>query len=244
LTTPPYADLTRPRDLTALLRDALALYFRYFPAFIAIALVVVVPVDAIVLGLGLGEFSAHYRSNPSVAETAVPTVVGLLVTRPLVSAMVLFALLDAAKGEAPRLGSAIQRGLDVFAEVFLPVLATVGLLIVTIPTIIGPIIVLVRLYFTTQVVIVDRRLRIDALRASWELTRGFGLRVFGVVVVTTLGFGLVVQLVATPLLSAAKSANSEALVLAGQVLGELLTAAPIGLVGALLFFDLRVRQRR
>ena len=65
------------------------------------------------------------------------------------------------------------------AGIVMQLLATVGLLIVTIPTIIGPVIVLVRLYFTTQVVIVDRRLRIDALRASWELTRGFGLRVFG-----------------------------------------------------------------
>ena len=193
-----------------------------------------------VLGYGIREVIPR---NLSVAETAVPTIVALLVTRPLVSAMVLFALLDVAEGEAPRLGSAIQRGLDVFAEVFLPVLATVGLLIVTIPTIIGPVIVLVRLYFTTQVVIVDRRLRIDALRASWELSRGFGLRVFGVVVVATLGFGLVIQVIATPLVSAAKSANSEALVLAGQALGEVLTAAPIGLVGALLFFDLRVRRR-
>jgi hypothetical protein len=77
----PRLELNRPRDLNALLTDSFSLYRRHFWTLLAVAFVVVVPVHAVVLGVGLGQFSGGFDSTPAPASTLVPGLTRLLVVR-------------------------------------------------------------------------------------------------------------------------------------------------------------------
>jgi hypothetical protein len=241
LTAPDRVELNRPRDLNALLTDSFALYRRHFLTFIAIAFVVVVPVHAIVLGLGLGEFSGRYDSTPRPASTIVPVLVQVLVVAPLVSVMALHAVMEIGTGRRPRVGETIQAGLDAFARVFWPVLIAVLCEAATAITVVVPLVLLVRWYFVPQVVVMEKASGTKALLASWELTRGSGWRVAGLILVVNLLWALVGGLISTPLAELAKSIDSQAVSLAATTLSETLVAAPLGIFAALLYFDLRSR---
>jgi hypothetical protein len=251
-------DLSRPRELGELFRDALRLYAANFGRFLAIGAAVVIPTELIVSGVGLGQLSSGFDDKQPVAANAVPLMVQALVTTPLIVAMTVHLLLDLAAGRPARLRVAAQSGLDAFAPLFLPVLATIAcealvtLVVVVplvllansalVPALVIPLMLAVRLYFVPQAVVAGGARRVAALRASWELTRGFGWRVFGTVILGYIGFGLVAQLAGTPLLSAAKSADSGALVLASRVVAETLAAPAVALLSALLYFDLKARR--
>jgi hypothetical protein len=242
LTEPDRAALDRPRDLGALLSDSFALYRRHFWTFLAMAIVVVVPVHAIVLGVGLDEFKGGLDSTPPSETAFVPVLVQLLVVSPLVAVMALHAVQEIAAGRKPHAGHSIQAGLDAFTVVFWPVLIAVLCMAATVITVIGPLILFVRLYFVPQLVVLERKRGVDALRASWELTRGFALRVAGLVLVSQVLFTLAGGLLATPLAALARSLDSSAVSLAASTLGETVVVAPIGIFAALLYFDMRSRQ--
>jgi hypothetical protein len=239
---PPALELDRPRDLGALLTDSFTLYRRHFWMFLAVAFVVVVPVHAIVLGVGLGQFSGGYDSTPAPASTLVPGLTRLLVVSPLLAVMMLDALLALAAGRRPGFASTIQTGLDAFGRVFWPVLIAVLCMALTLFTLVLPLLLLVRWFFVPQVVVLDGKRGVDALRASWELTRGFAWRVAGIVFVVQLLFYLAGALVATPLAALGRSLNSEAVALGATTLTEVLVAPPVGIFAALLYFDLRSRK--
>jgi hypothetical protein len=242
LTEPNRAALDRPRDLGALLSDSFAIYRAHFWKFLAMAFVVVVPVHAIVLGLGLNQFTGDFDSTPPPESSIVPLLVQLLVVSPLVTVMALHAVQEVAAGRKPRAAESIQAGLDAFTVVFWPVLIAVLLEAATAVTVIGPLILLVRLYFVPQLVVLEGKRGADALRASWELTRGFAWRVAGLVIVALVLFQLVGALIASPLVALARSVDSEAVSLAGSTLGETLIAAPVAIFSALLYFDMRSRK--
>jgi hypothetical protein len=235
-------DLNRPRDLNALITDSFALYRRHFWTFLAIAVAVEIPVDSLVLGVGLGQFTGGYNSTPVPAGSLVPVLVRLLVVTPLIAVMVLDALVDISAGRKPHAGKAIQAGLDAFARVFWPVLIAVALEAVGLVTIVLLFVFIVRFFFVPQVVVMEDKRGTEALRASWELTRGFSWRVAGLVLVVQLLFVLAGGLVATPVAALAKSLDSEAVQLAANTLAETVVAAPLGIFAALLYFDLRSRH--
>ena len=235
-------DLHRPRDLGALITDSFALYRRHFWTFLAIAVAVEVPVDSLVLGVGLGQFSGGYNTTAAPAGSLVLVLVRVLVITPLVAVMVLDALVDISAGRKPHPGKAIQAGLDAFTRVFWPVLIAVALEAAGLVTIVLFFVFVVRFFFIPQVVVMEDRRGPEALRGSWELTRGFSWRVAGLVLVGQLLFVFAGGLVATPLGALAKSLDSEAVQLAATTLGETVVAAPLGIFAALLYFDLRSRQ--
>jgi hypothetical protein len=209
---------------------------------LAVAFVVVVPVHAIVLGVGLGQFSGGFDSTPAPASTLVPGLTRLLVVTPLVSVMMLDAVIAIAAGRRPGITSTIQAGLDAFGRVFWPVLIAVLAMAATLFTLVLPLVLLVRWFFVPQVVVLDEKRGMEALRASWELTRGFAWRVAGIVFVVQLIFYLAGALVATPLAALGRSLDSEAVALAATTLTEVLVAPPVGIFAALLYYDLRSRK--
>lgn len=252
-------DLGRQRPLGPLFGDALRIYVAHFPKLVAIGAAVVVPAELIVLGVGLGELGAgSAEKRPLVAEL-VPAALQALVIGPLLVAMTIHVLLELSGGRRPGIRVAIQSGLDAFAAVFVPVLAVIAFLaFVTfavvlplalavssalVPTLLVPLALFVRWYFVPHAVVAAGARRLDALRTSWDMTRGAGLRVFGVVLLAQLAFTTAASVVGTPLFAAARSADSGALVLASRMVGDTLAAPAFALVSALLFFDLRARRR-
>jgi hypothetical protein len=257
-TDAPRLDLTRPRELGALFGDSLRIYFRNFGRFIAIGAAVVIPAELIVSGVGLGQLTAGYDEKRPEVAAIVPLAVQTIVTTPLVVAMTVFLLLQLASGTRLSLRAAIQSGLDAFAPIFVPVLmmlACIALLVLAlvVPLVLAanplypftaliPLILFLRWYFIPQAVVVDGARRLGALRASFELTRGFGWRVFGVVFLGQLGFGTAGALIGSPIATAAKSADSGALLLVATMTGEILAAPAIALLSVLLYFDLKARR--
>jgi hypothetical protein len=241
---PPRAplDLRRPRDVGALLADGFSLYFREFRTFFLIAVAVVVPVNLIVGGIGLGQLTGEYDSSPSAAEDIITLATSFLVVAPLTSAMCVYALLDVADGTRPRARSVIQRGLDVFPPLLVVILlygggVALGLLALVIPGIY----LAVRWSFSTQAVIVEGKRRVEALSRSGELVQGSWWRVFGVTLLANFLVGALSSLIAAPFLSAANSTGHAVYQLAGQTVGGVLAVPPAALITTLLYFDLRTR---
>ena len=242
---PPRAplDLRRPRDIGALIGDGFSLYFREFRTFLLIAIAVVVPVELIVGGIGLGQFTGDYDSTPSVAENVIPILTSFLVIAPLTSAMSIYALLDVSEGRKPRAGATIQRGLDVFAPLVLVMLLYAAAVFVgLLALIIGAIYALVVLSFCIQAAVIDERRGVDALRRSWDLVRGSFWRVLAITLVANLLVGALSAVVGAPFVAAADATGKVVYQLVGQILGGVLFAPPAALITTLLYFDQRRRK--
>ena len=236
-------DLRRPRDLGALIADSFSIYFRNFGAFLAIVGAVVVPVQLVVGGIGLGQLSSGYDETPGPGELGIPLAANFLVVSPLTTAMCIYALLDLSEGRKPRVRSAIQRGLDVFAPLLVAVLIYAGAVALGLLALILPgIYLLVRGWFVIQATVVEGRRGPEAFRHSWDLVAGSWWRVFGIVLVANLLVGGMSALISQPFLSAAESTDSAVFQLVGSLLGALLFAAPAALISTLLYFDVRARK--
>jgi hypothetical protein len=158
VTDGPRLDLLRPRDIGGLFRDAFNAYARHFVSFIAIGAAVVVPVELVVSGLGLGELSGSYSSTGTGPQVGVSLAEGYLLVNPLITAMVIHALLAVADGRRPKPGAAIVSGLEAFRPIFVAVLiGAAGVFLGFIALIIPGIWLLVRWYFAPQAVVVDGR---------------------------------------------------------------------------------------
>jgi hypothetical protein len=251
-------DLARPRTFGPLFSDSLRIYFENFARCLAIGAAVVIPTELIVSGVGLGQLSSGYDPDPPLAGQVVAAVVQGLVTTPLIVAMTVYLLLDLNAGKRQGARAAMQSGLDAFAPMFVPVLlslAGIGALIVAAllpglltgttalaPLLILPLMLAVRWFFIAQSVVVEGVRGRAALAASWNLTRGFGWRVFAVVAVGYFGFFLVAGILTTPLASAARSADSGALLLASRIVIGTLASPAVAVLSALLYFDLKARR--
>ena len=235
-------DLRRPRDVGALIGDAFTVYLREFRTFVLIALAVVVPVNLIVEGVGLGHLTSDYDASPTQAEMIIPILSNFLLVVPLTSAMCIYALLDLADGERPRAGSAIQRGLDVFAPLLVVMLLYAGTLILgLLALIVGALVALVFFGFCIQAAVIDQRRGADALRRSWQIVRPAWLRVAGITILSYLLVGVLSALVGAPFLSLADSSDRAVYGLIGQTLGGVLFTPPAVLITTLLYFDQRLK---
>lgn len=235
-------DLSRPRDLGPLLADTLGIYVRHFGQWALIAAAVVIPVQVIVSGIGLEQITAGYDDSPSPAETFVPLGVAYLVTAPLLTAMAVHALLRAAEGEPPRAGPSISAGLDAFTPIFLAiVLAAAGITLGLFLFVAPGIYLAIRWYFVAQSVVIDNRRGADALARSSELVRGSWWRVFGIAIVITLVATLPAAILQIPLTLAAEAADRAVFLLAGSILGQIVSGPFVAIASTLLYFDLAGR---
>jgi hypothetical protein len=259
LTAPEGPDLSQPRTLGPLLNDSLRVYFRHFLTFVAVGFVVVAPAEAIVSGVGLEQFSKGYDPTLPLLASTIPLVVQALVTSPLIAAMCVYLLRDLSEAQPASARRAIQRGLDAFGPVFVPVLAGLAvealltlLLVVPlvllvgsllVPTIVVPLILAVRWYFAPQAVVVGDARRLKALRESWELTRFQGWRVAAIIFLALLVFQTTAALLATPIVALARSVDSGAIQVAAEVFRQSLATPAVAIVAAFLYYDLQARRR-
>jgi Uncharacterised protein family (UPF0259) len=243
VTEPEWLDLAKPREIGELLGDALRIYRAHFGKVFAIALAIVAPVELIVSGVGLEELTSGYRDDDTAATLLIPWVVSVLVVAPLIAAAAIAVLQALSNGARPRFRQSIQLALDAFPPLFLAVLlaslaVALGLAMLIVPGIY----IAVRLLFAPQSVVIDGARGLDALRASWKLTRGFWWRTFGVVFLANLVAILPGLLIVAPFQALAESADRQAISLAGVILTEALTAPFVALVSTLLFYELRSRR--
>jgi hypothetical protein len=240
----PLPPLGRDRSLSVLLDDAFGLYRSHLGLFVLLAAGVVIPVDLIVSGIGLGQLSSGYESSPSTAAQLLPAAVSTLVTVPLITAMNVRAILAIADGRVPSAAVAAREGLDVFAAVLAAVVlvglgVSLGILMLVVPGIIFAI----HWSVVAQVITIEGVGGTAALRRSWELVKGDGWWVLGVLLVTNLIAALLAGIVTLPASAAAEEADSALIGLLATMAAEIFTLSFLAIATTILFFTLRARKQ-
>ena len=234
--------LAQPRDITALFRDSLRVYVRHAGLFILLSAAVVVPVDLVVEGIGLEMLTGRYDSTPTIAETAVPTVVRFLVVVPIITAICIYALLSIEAGERPSAGRTLVSGFEQFTPLFFAVLiAAIGIAAGFVLLVIPGIYLAVKLFFVPQTVVVEGARGTESLRRSSDMVRGFWWRTFGLVVMINLAAALPALVITAPFTGIADSTGDAAWALAGTICAESITTPFVALFSTFLYFDLRAR---
>jgi hypothetical protein len=232
-------EIERPRDAGEIIRDAFALYRAHPLAYLLIAFVVVVPVDVAVFGIGLGQLGGSYDSERSTGMLLLQVGVTLLVVTPLLTTMVIRALL----AERPQAGPAIQAGLELFASALaVIVLAIVPIVAGFFVLLVPGIFLWVRLAFVVEALVIDGTRGPDALRRSWELTAGNFWRVLGITLLVLFLSGAAAQVFLLPFEAWGRSADRQGLVLAGTMIAGVVTQPFAVIASTLLYFDLRARR--
>jgi hypothetical protein len=236
-------DLTRPRELGQLVEDSWRLFTTNLRLFVTVALLIVVPVDGLVLGVGLGDLWRDYEPDPNVGPEALNTALRLLLIQPLVTAACIAAVMALSRGEEPSAGWSVARGFErwgaVLAAVLLAGLATLaGFVMFALPGIWLAVV----LYFASQAVVAEDRAPLEALRRSRELVTGQWWRVFGIGLLFSVMIGVVGGTIAMGAQGAADASGRQIFMLAGTVLGDVVTVGFTAVAGTLVFFDLRSRQ--
>jgi hypothetical protein len=235
--------LAQPRDITALFRDSLQVYFRHAWVFILLSAAVVVPVDVVVEGVGLEMLTGPYDDSPTVAETAVPTVVRFLVVVPIITAICIHALRSIAAGEQPGTTQSLVSGFEAFTPLFFAVLiAAIGIAAGFVLLIVPGVYLAVKLFFVPQTVVIDGARGLDALRESSDIVRGFWWRTFGLVVMINLAGALPALLITAPFAGIADNTGDAVWALVGTICAESITTPFVALFSTFLYYDLRARR--
>lgn len=238
-------DLQRKRDLGSILDDSFSLYRAHWRTLLALAAVVVVPVQLLVYGVGLGWLWEGYPDTTDTAdlgdlgEQLGGLVAQVLVVTPLVTAMTVHTVLAAADGRTPAVGEGLRAGFDVFTRLLGAILLmAAGVALGFLALVVPGIWLAVRWVVVPQSVVVEGRGGTDALRRSYELTRDRWWFSFLVLLVANLLVGLLTAIVLLPLELAAEGADSMALSLLGQILGSLFSLPLLAVAYTLLYFSL------
>ena len=101
----------------------------------------------------------------------------------------------------------------------------------------------VRWLFAPAAVIVDGKRGIEAFERSADLVRNYWWRCLGVLLVVYILTNIPANIIQQVGVSAAKSADSAALQLAGQIVASTLALPLLALMVGLLYFDQKLRQQ-
>jgi hypothetical protein len=205
------------------------------------ALVLITPVALLVDGVWGRALADGIDAKPSVAAQSVSLGLRVLLIVPLMTALSVVVVQDLGRGTEPELG----RALRIAARRFPAVLGAVGLYVVGVTgglvlLVVPGIWLLVLWYFAAQAAVVEEAGPTAAVRRSAELVRGSWWRVFGLILATSLLFGVGSAIVT----SIVGQAGSTALYVASLIVVEALAASLTGIFAALLYYDLRLRHGR
>lgn len=228
------------------IREILARTVAFYRAHGRLVLIVTFPVVAfvdLVIGAGLGELTASVHKKISVADGYISLAADDFVTVPLVTAMLARAVVIDLRGERQAtIREVVEQGLDLFVPALLAVVLFVTGVLFGLILIIPGIYLAVSWYFVVQAVAVDGRRGTAALSASAAAVRGRWWHSAGVVLSLQLLAGIAGGIVTTLFESLATAANSEAVVVVGEVLIDTV-ALPFVAIGATLYYlELKARS--
>jgi hypothetical protein len=234
----PPPEIERPRSLAEILAEALDIYQRYPVLVITLALGVIGPYQLAVLA-ATGEGPLATQAHQAAGVRILLALLNYALIAPLISALLIQAVMVIGSGRRPRLKQVAARGLRVLPEVAAAVIAAgFGIALGLLALIIPGILLALRWSVVAQVAAVDQDGWLPALRRSGELARGHYWHIAGLILITALLTGGVeLAAAAIPLGSTSGAAS----VVVG-VLVRTITASFTALTLALLYFDLRARS--
>jgi hypothetical protein len=166
----PQPEIERPRSLAEILAEALDIYQRYPGLVLTLALGVIGPYELAVLA-ATGEGPLATQSHQKAGVTILLALLNYALIAPLISALLIYAVIVIGQGRGPRLTEVAARGLRVLPEVAAAVIAAgfgigLGLLLI-----IPGILLALRWSVVAQVAAVDHEGWLPALKRSGELAR-------------------------------------------------------------------------
>lgn len=234
----PILEIERPRSAWEMLVATFELYRRVPFFFLMLAVVVVVPFEAIVLVItGKGPFAVGQLAF--VPRQLLVVINSFLVT-PLISALHVHAVREVSDGGRPKLFPTLRRSLPTLPVVAIAagvssIAITAGSFALAVPGLI--------LWSIWAVVAQTAALEggswIDALRRSANLTRGYRWHALGLLFVAALIAGVPWLAASLPLRNTPTTGVLFVVGTAAQVLLRSFEA----LIAAVLYFDLKARPR-
>lgn len=224
------------KPIGQLLSAAWQFYARHARLIMLVTLPVVAFVD-VVIGAGLGELTAGVHKKLPAADFYISLAGSELVAVPLLTAMVARTVVIAgAGGERPRARRVLEEGLDLFLPALVAmILFWIGVIGGLFFFVIPGIYLAVSWYLVVQAAVIDGHRGVGAINASAALVRGRWWHTAGVLLVLQLAAGIPSAIIAIAFEGLAKVANSDALVIAGNVLVDTV-ALPFVAVGATLYY--------
>ncbi len=233
-------DLQARRDIARILDDAFALYRAHWRTLLAVSAAIVIPVQVGVLGLGLGWLFSDYDSTRPQGEVIAGVASQLFVVTPLVTAMVIRVVVEAAAGQRTSTSEVITSGLELFPKLFWAiVLVALGVFGGFLAFVVPAVFLAVRWCVVPQAVVIDGARGTEALRRSWSLVQGRGWWTLAALVVANLLTTVLSVVFTVPGRLLARAVDAEAVNLAGGVLGQIATLPLLGIATTLLYFTLR-----
>lgn len=226
-----------PRTVGQIVDTVARAYWRHPLLFFALALLVVGPYDLIVLATTHATPLATGSTNTSTALTL--SLISLAVVAPFVSALYVHAVAAVGSGRRPSPADIGWRGVRalpvvVAAQVVAAIGIGVGLVLFLLPGIF----LAIRWQVVAQTAAYERTDWIGALRRSNGLTRGHMWHVLAV----ALASGLFSQLLRSTVSLGLGSSRGPGQVVAAIAV-DTFAQSVAALVGAILYFDLRARER-
>jgi hypothetical protein len=229
--------MSAPRSASRLLVGTFELYRRYPLLFLVLAAGVIVPYELIALmATGTGSLS---RANTSAGIQLLLTLTDWALVTPLVSALHIHAVSEVRRGQEPRIGPVTRQGLAALPVVAAATIASViGIAVGFVFLIIPGLFLLLHWAVVAQAAAIEREGWQPALSRSGELVDGHYIHV-------TIFLVMVEAITTAPFfvggLAFGHHETGVASFLAALAL-RVLTASFAALAGALLYYDLVLRQ--
>lgn len=225
-----------PRSAHQLIVDAVSLYRRYPVIFPVLAAAVIVPYDAIVLGLtGTGVLTG---SSLSFGVQSLLTLIDWCLISPLISALHVHAVCEAREGNRPRLVAVARQGLRVLPVVVAAsIISGLGIAAGMVALVIPGIILWLRWMVVAQAAAIDHKGWMPALNRSAQLTDGRYGHIFVFVIYLSL-------VTAVPTFLVGLGFENDTTTAASFLVGLLIQVFSLSfgaLATALLYFDLLTR---
>lgn len=229
--------MSAPRSAPRLLVGTFELYRRYPLLFLMLAAGVIVPYEAIVLAMtGTGAFS---RGDASASTELLLTLSNWALVTPLVSALHVHAVSEVRHERQPRIGPVVVLGLRVLPVVAAATIVSwLGIMVGFLFLIVPGVILWLRWSVVAQAAAIEREGWLPALRRSSHLTNHrYGHIAALLILVGVIGF--VPSFVAG--IAFGHHDTGAASFLTGLAI-DILIASFTALAGALLYYDLVVRE--
>jgi hypothetical protein len=234
-----HLDLDAQRNLGELLATTFGLFGRHAGLFLGVTLLVVAPVVLLVDGVWARRFADGANADVPLGASLASLGLSAVVVPTLVTALHAVIVQRLGRGEPPSMGEALDAaGERVLPAVGAVVLYVLGVAVGFLALVVPGIYLAVRWYFSAQAAVIDGLAPTEALGRSGELVEGSWWRVFGLLLVAGLVFGLIGGLLQAAIDATGNGLLYVLLLIAEQTLVLSLTA----LFGTLLFFDLRARR--
>jgi hypothetical protein len=224
--------------------ELLAQAFQLFRRNLLFVLALTVPVVVIVTGvtaLGLGELGARYHASLPQRDLYIDLAANELVTAPLITSILARWVLLRSRGASVTAHDLVATALEAFPFTLLVIVAWLVAVVLAGSLFILPgIYLLVSWYFVVQAVVIDGDRGFAPIIRSAGYVRRRWWRTAGLLLALQLGAAIPAELIVLIFTSLARSANAEAIVVLGNIVGFALTL-PFQAIGTTLYY-LQIRE--